>query len=118
MYAILFDANECVGCKECVYACVRENELPESDEETLSGKRFTVLEEIDEDEEWYLRRMCKHCVEPSCASACPVGALKKTELGPVVYDFDPANPAGIEDFCLHCHDAENRDDPRDDHDQH
>ncbi len=88
MNAILFDANECVGCKACVYACTSENELPDSDEDRLSDRRFTVLEEIDEDEEWYLRRMCMHCVDPSCASACPVGALKKTDLGPVVYDFD------------------------------
>ncbi len=88
MYAILFDANECVGCKACVYACARGNQLPDSDREGLSDRRFTALDVIDEDEEWYLRRMCMHCVEPSCASACPVGALKKTELGPVVYDFD------------------------------
>jgi len=27
-----------------------------------------------------------HCVEPACASVCPVGALQKTALGPVVYD--------------------------------
>jgi formate dehydrogenase iron-sulfur subunit len=88
MNAILFDANQCVGCKACVYACARENDLPDTDKERLSQHRFTALEVIDEDEEWYLRRMCMHCVEPSCASACPVGALKKTEAGPVVYDFD------------------------------
>ena len=27
-----------------------------------------------------------HCEEPTCASVCPVKALHKTELGPVVYD--------------------------------
>jgi len=88
MNAILFDANECVGCKACVYACAEANGLPDTDKEVLSEHRFTALEVIDEDEEQYVRRMCMHCVEPSCASACPVGALKKTKLGPVVYDFD------------------------------
>jgi len=29
-----------------------------------------------------------HCVEPTCASVCPVGALHKTALGPVVYDAE------------------------------
>jgi formate dehydrogenase iron-sulfur subunit len=29
-----------------------------------------------------------HCADPSCASACPVGAFTKTKLGPVVYDGD------------------------------
>lgn len=27
-----------------------------------------------------------HCQDPACASACPVGALKKTASGPVVYE--------------------------------
>jgi formate dehydrogenase iron-sulfur subunit len=27
-----------------------------------------------------------HCLEPTCVSVCPVGALKKTPEGPVVYD--------------------------------
>ena len=27
-----------------------------------------------------------HCVDPSCASVCPVGALRKTAAGPVTYD--------------------------------
>lgn len=34
-----------------------------------------------------------HCEQPTCASVCPVGALHKTELGPVVYD---------EDKCIGC----------------
>ncbi len=27
-----------------------------------------------------------HCVEPTCASVCPVGALQKTPLGAVIYE--------------------------------
>ena len=34
----------------------------------------------------FMRRLCMNCQEPSCASVCPVGALKKTALGPVTYD--------------------------------
>jgi len=29
---------------------------------------------------------CMHCNDPACASACIVGALKKSDAGPVVYD--------------------------------
>jgi formate dehydrogenase iron-sulfur subunit len=36
----------------------------------------------------FVRRFCMHCQEPTCASVCPVGALKKTVAGPVVYDAD------------------------------
>lgn len=85
MKALLFDANWCVGCGACGEACAEQNGLPPDAEEGLHADRFTSLEEIDD---VYLRRMCMHCVEPSCASACPVGALHKTEAGPVVYDFD------------------------------
>ena len=34
----------------------------------------------------WLPRPCMHCENPSCASACPVGAWHKREDGPVVYD--------------------------------
>jgi len=29
-----------------------------------------------------------HCLSPTCASVCPVGAMRKTPAGPVVYDAD------------------------------
>ena len=34
----------------------------------------------------FVRQMCMHCQDPACASACLVGALKKTPAGPVTYD--------------------------------
>lgn len=86
MYALLFDANLCGGCESCVWACQEKNALPEEGTPMLSEKRFTVLEQLDEDV--FTRRMCMHCLQPSCASACPVAALKKTPEGPVVYDYD------------------------------
>jgi formate dehydrogenase iron-sulfur subunit len=86
MYGLLFDANRCIGCGACMDACKSENDLPASDGEVLSATDYTVVE--DRGNDLYLRRMCMHCLEPSCASACPVGALRKTADGPVVYDFD------------------------------
>ena len=84
MKALLFDAYSCVGCEMCSEACVEANGLPEDAEPGLSAARWTSLEDHDGT---YLRQMCMHCVEPSCASACPVGALVKTDDGPVTYDF-------------------------------
>lgn len=85
MYGLLFDANLCVGCGACMEACKAENDLPESEGTVLSATDYTVVEEHGD---LYLRRMCMHCIDPSCASACPVGALHKTADGPVVYDFE------------------------------
>jgi formate dehydrogenase iron-sulfur subunit len=36
----------------------------------------------------HIKRQCLHCLHPACVSACTVGALRKTEAGPVVYDAD------------------------------
>ncbi len=83
--ALLFDATRCIGCGSCARACKESHGFPGTGEETeLDAVTYTVV--LDRGQDRYLRRMCMHCEEPSCASACPVGALHKTKLGPVVYD--------------------------------
>jgi formate dehydrogenase iron-sulfur subunit len=82
---LLFDVTRCVGCHECAKACKATHQFPGTGEETeLDATTYTVV--LDKGDDRYLRRMCMHCADPSCASACPVGAFTKTELGPVVYD--------------------------------
>ncbi len=94
MRAILFDDTKCVGCGACMAACREKNGLPETDAPELTDKQFTVVKTIKSKEgDVSYRRMCMHCVDPTCASVCPVGALHKTANGPVVY-----NP----DICLGC----------------
>jgi formate dehydrogenase iron-sulfur subunit len=80
----LIDVTQCVGCGACTAACKEENQLPGSPGAKLCATDYTVLEQHGD--ETFVRRMCMHCVHPSCASACPVGALRKTEDGPVIYD--------------------------------
>lgn len=86
--AILYDATLCVGCKECEAACAREHKLPYDDavakEEKTSDHKFTYVATQPNDK--YMRKLCMHCADPSCASVCPVGALEKTKVGAVVYD--------------------------------
>lgn len=85
--AILYDATLCVGCRECEKACAARWSLPYNDrigaEETLSAHKLTTIKTHGEK---FSRRLCMHCEDPSCVSACPVGAFTKTALGPVVYD--------------------------------
>ncbi|MBI5503405.1 MAG: 4Fe-4S dicluster domain-containing protein [Deltaproteobacteria bacterium] len=82
--AILTDVTKCVGCEACVWACKEINELPTIVPRTrLSAETWTVVEKRHG---LNVRRQCMHCLEPACASVCPVGALRKTAEGPVVYD--------------------------------
>lgn len=85
--AILYDGVMCVGCRQCESACSAHWGLPYDDaiaaDERLSERKLTTITTHDGT---FARRLCMHCVEPTCASVCPVGALKKTEIGPVVYD--------------------------------
>jgi formate dehydrogenase iron-sulfur subunit len=81
--AMLIDITLCVGCNACQMACKAENGLPDNEEKTTSPTAYTALEEHDG---VYVRRLCQHCLEPTCVSVCPVGALEKTPEGPVIYD--------------------------------
>lgn len=81
--AILVDITQCIGCRACEQACKELHGFPKETESKLSPTALTVVEEHGDK---YVRRMCMHCQDPACASACLVGALKKTALGPVAYD--------------------------------
>ncbi len=85
--ALLYDSTICIGCKQCEQACATQNNLAYDDaiaaEEFQSAHKLTCIQTRGDK---FMRRLCMNCQEPSCASVCPVGALKKTALGPVTYD--------------------------------
>ncbi len=85
--AILYDATLCIGCKACEQACAERNKLPYDDtiatEQVQSAHKFTVVLAKDDK---FMRRLCMNCDDPTCASVCPVGALRKTKEGPVIYE--------------------------------
>jgi formate dehydrogenase iron-sulfur subunit len=81
--SILVDITKCIGCRSCEQACKDLHGFPKDSESKLSPTALTVVEERGDR---FVRRMCMHCQDPACASACLVGALKKTSAGPVTYD--------------------------------
>jgi formate dehydrogenase iron-sulfur subunit len=93
IYAILTDTTLCTGCETCVAACKEENDLGKDQMrrwkykiDDLSDTRFTTI--IRRPGGHFVRQQCRHCKDPACVSACIVGALRKTDEGPVIYDSD------------------------------
>lgn len=89
--AILTDTTKCTGCERCVAACKRQNGLGEDRPrrwkraiDDLSSTRFTTV--VRRKGNHFVRKQCRHCLEPACVSACIVGAMRKKPTGPVVYD--------------------------------
>ncbi len=88
--AILTDTTKCIGCHECVIACKKTNglqlDIPRrwDLDDGLTARNWTSI--VEGPNHRFVRKQCRHCLEPACVSACPVAALQKTELGPVVYD--------------------------------
>ena len=102
-YGMLTDLSLCVGCRQCEWACNKAHGLPNQPLSAFEDKsvfenlrrtdaeKFTVVNRFrvgDTDQPVYVKKQCMHCLEPACASACPVDAYTKTKEGPVVYNKD------------------------------
>ena len=81
--SLLIDVKRCIGCQACEQGCQELHNFPKDHPVRLSDVALTFVETEGDK---FVRRMCLHCQDPACASACLVGALKKTPLGPVTYD--------------------------------
>lgn len=107
---MLIDLTLCVGCRKCEWACKQANGPTDDtpidaydDKSVFEKKRrpnaisLTVVNRYESqrsgEKPTYVKKQCMHCFEPACASACLVGAYRKTKLGPVVYD---------ESVCIGC----------------
>jgi Fe-S-cluster-containing dehydrogenase component len=94
---LLYDTTLCIGCKACVVACADANGLERdtawSDGKwmapvDLNAKTKNVIKLYDDGggERSFVKQQCMHCIDPACANACMLGALKKREFGIVSYD--------------------------------
>jgi len=84
-HSILIDVGRCIGCHACTTACKVKNDTPEG----VFWTRVSTYEQgTFPDARPYSAPLsrCMHCEYPACASACPVGALSKSEEGAITYD--------------------------------
>jgi formate dehydrogenase iron-sulfur subunit len=89
--AILTDVTRCIGCEECVLACRKTNDTGfdapyswQQEPDDLSSTRWTTI--VNVGNERFARLHCRHCLDPACVAACPVGALQHSAEGAVTYD--------------------------------
>jgi Fe-S-cluster-containing dehydrogenase component len=103
--SVLVDVTRCIGCRQCMRACKEANDLPMDGELTadfpgsweradLRFDQWTVvnaetgLREDGAKVTRNVKRQCMQCLDPTCVSVCLVGALTKSELGPILYNAD------------------------------
>lgn len=104
------DLSRCIGCRRCVYACVRENNQSrdpqihwitvlqfEKGEKFVSNleeaNKYYYPEKVPEDEFFYMPVQCQQCENPPCVKVCPTKATWKEKDGIVVVDYN---------WCIGC----------------
>lgn len=94
-YGKLADTFRCIGCKRCMSACkrwnnlaVERNELISDRNTDLNGNNWVVVnlrsDRKNKTQKTYMHWACQHCLEPACVGVCPVSAIEKLDRGPVV----------------------------------
>ena len=108
LFGAALDISRCTGCRECVYACVKENnqsrdpqiqwirvlEMDKSkgiDLETANP--YYEYSEVPAPDKFYFPVSCQMCQNPPCVRACPVGATWTEKDGITVIDSD---------WCIGC----------------
>jgi Fe-S-cluster-containing dehydrogenase component len=89
---MLFDSTRCVGCRACQTACKVANGLP-PDRVSANGGEYDAPTDLNAttkniikavpvgDGLAFVKQQCMHCVDPSCVSACMLGAMHKAGEG-------------------------------------
>jgi molybdopterin-containing oxidoreductase family iron-sulfur binding subunit len=109
VYGYALNIGRCIGCRKCVYACMKENNL--SREPQLQYIRVLKMKkegrgidlessvhdypqnEAGDENYYYMPVQCQQCENPPCVKVCPVKATWKEKDGIVVVDYN---------WCIGC----------------
>ncbi len=94
-YGKLVDTVRCIGCKRCMSACKRWNKLKVERDELITDRETDLtannwvvvnllIDSKNRSSKTYSHVACQHCIQPACAGVCPVKAITKLPMGPVV----------------------------------
>ncbi|MEK7389302.1 MAG: 4Fe-4S dicluster domain-containing protein [Elusimicrobiota bacterium] len=105
-FAYALNIGRCIGCRKCVYACVKENNQSRNPEiqyiRVLEMKKgsidvetsSTAYEgEVPKKDSYYMPVQCHQCRKAPCVKACPVKATWQEPDGVVVIDYN---------WCIGC----------------
>jgi len=107
-FAYALDLGRCVGCRRCVYACSKENNLSRKPQihwirvlemerergiDVYESEVYYDHETVPEEGKTYMPVQCQQCRDPDCVKSCPVKATWKEDDGIVVIDPD---------WCIGC----------------
>jgi formate dehydrogenase iron-sulfur subunit len=84
-YGFLIDASICIDCRACLVACSVQNNVP-MENTRIWMKDTGTVGTFPDLKQYTAPYHCMHCIDPSCVSACTVGALKQNKDGIVTYD--------------------------------
>ncbi len=108
-FGMVIDMGLCIGCRRCMYACKRENNVPdtisppyimvfETESPTgvtghfpspeMPGKGTTMFYQKIRKDKWYMPVQCNHCDKAPCVEVCPTKASYTDPDGFVLIDYD------------------------------
>ncbi len=108
LFGYALDLSRCIGCRRCVYACVKENNQSRDPQihwitvlEMKKERGVDIFEsdpyydskEVPRPGHFYMPVQCQQCQNPPCVKTCPVQATWQEPDGIVVVDYN---------WCIGC----------------
>ncbi len=106
MFGYAFNISKCKGFRNCIEACIHENNLDRKAETQyirifemkdgvvdLDHGDATFQHEVPAEGHFYMGTQCFQCADPPCVKVCPVGATWQEPDGITVVDYD---------WCIGC----------------
>jgi molybdopterin-containing oxidoreductase family iron-sulfur binding subunit len=104
------DLSRCIGCRRCVYGCVKENNQSRDPQihwisvlQFEKGHKWVNIfeeatkyynpNEVPEEDFFYMPVQCQQCENPPCVKVCPTQATWKERDGITVIDYN---------WCIGC----------------
>ena len=108
VFGAALDLSRCIGCRQCVYACVKENNQSrdpqihwitvlemkkETGVDVMHSTAYYDAAEVPRPGHFYMPVSCQHCQDAPCIKVCPVQATWQEPDGIVVVDYN---------WCIGC----------------